>query len=190
MCGPEAGKGYPPLHPHSADALALQVVPGGPSCRPTLQSPPLRPLCRRHPASPVRRDPGSAGARGPAGRTGPAADGDHGRRAQGRCSPSSRRWKPGPPPPHCPGLRAQALSCRSARPPPPAGPCGEPRGWRTTPQRRRSPGTTIRTWSRVSALGRETACAPRPLTTTPLLGGIPKKRARLDLVSPTEHDAS
>lgn len=69
VCGPEAGKGYPPLHPHSADAPALKAVQGGPNRRPALQSPPLRPLCRRHPASSVRRDPGSAGDRGPTGRT-------------------------------------------------------------------------------------------------------------------------
>ena len=82
------------------------------------------------------------------------ADGEGARRGRGHCSPSPRRGRLGPPPPHCPGPRAPALSRTAAAParhPPPAGPCGGPPGWRTSRQRKRRPGTTSRTWSRVSA---------------------------------------
>lgn len=104
--------------------------------------------------------PGSAGPR--PGRTAAAsqprvgaeltANGEGAQRGLGRCSRSPRRGRPGPPAPHCPGPRTPALSRAAAAParPPPAGPCGGPRGWRTSPQRKRSPGTTSRTWSRVS----------------------------------------
>lgn len=171
MCGPEAGKGFPPLHPHSADAPALQAIPGGPSCRPTLQSPPLRPLCRRRLESPVRRDPESAGARGPAGRTA-------GSRWRSRTAGAGALQ----PEPATLEARADSAALSRAASPGPELPQRPPTATRGA--MRRAAGMEDysaeeeESWydhqdlEQGEYIGEGNSVCPKPLTTTPLLGGI------------------
>lgn len=171
MCGPEAGKGFPPLHPHSADAPALQAIPGGPSCRPTLQSPPLRPLCRRRLESPVRRDSESAGARGPAGRT------------------AGSRWRSrtagaGALQPEPATLEARAVSAALSRAASPGPELPQRPPTATRGAMRRAAGMEDysaeeeESWydhqdlEQGEYIAEGNSVCPKPLTTTPLLGGI------------------